>query len=469
MVRSRLSFWQLFNMSFGFLGIQFGWGLQLANMSAVYERLGARPDEVPLLWLAAPVTGLLVQPVIGALSDRTWGRLGRRRPYFLVGAIFASVALFFMPTSTSLWMAASLLWMLDASINVSMEPFRAFVADKLDTSQRTAGFVMQSLFIGVGASLANALPFVLGRFGVTGNTASGIPLTVKYSFQAGAVVFLLAVLWTVFTTTESPPADMAAFERQRRERRGVGALFAEVGAAVREMPRTMRQLALVQLLTWLGLFCMWLFFVPATARHVFGATDPRSARYAEGMEWGGFVFAFYSIVCFLTALALPRLAAATSRKTVHAGALVCGGLGLLSVYLIQDRYLLILSMVGVGIAWASILSMPYAILAGALPADRMGVYMGVFNFFIVIPEIVAALGFGALSRAVFGEGNPNAPLYFVMLGGVSLLAAAACVSIVRDVGGAEGPVRDVIDADAHEPLTVQGSAQPVPSSGVGQH
>src|SRR5215204_2639889 len=210
--KPRLDSRQLFNMNFGFLGIQFGWGLQLANMSAVYERLGARPDEVPLLWLAAPVTGLVVQPIIGALSDRTWGRLGRRRPYFLVGAILASIALFFMPTSGALWMAAGLLWVLDASINISMEPFRAFVADKLDVSQRTAGFVMQSFFIGIGASLANALPFILSSLGVEGTTASGIPLTVKYSFQAGAVVFICGVLWTVLTTDEYPPEDMAEFE-----------------------------------------------------------------------------------------------------------------------------------------------------------------------------------------------------------------------------------------------------------------
>jgi maltose/moltooligosaccharide transporter len=466
MTRPRLSFWQLFNMSFGFLGIQFGWGLQLANMSAIYERLGASAEDVPGLWLAAPLTGLLVQPVVGALSDRTWGPLGRRRPYFLAGAILASVALFFMPTSGTLWMAAGLLWVLDASINVSMEPFRAFVADKLDVSQRTAGFVMQSLFIGVGASLANALPFLLGQLGVTGSTASGIPLSVKYAFQAGAVVFLLCVVWTVVTTSEHPPEDMAAFERERRERRGVGALLAEIGAAIRDMPATMRQLAVVQLLTWLGLFCMWLFFVPATARHVFGAADPQSPAYVQGVEWGGFAMAFYSITCFLVALALPRLAAATSRKTVHAAALVCGAAGLLSVYVIHDRYLLLLSMVGVGVAWASILSMPYAILSGALPAARLGVYMGVFNFFIVIPEIVAALGFRAFSRAVFGPDNPNAPLYFVVLGGACLLAAAACVALVRDVGGRDVPTAAVIAADEHEPLTVQGSAQPVPSSGL---
>jgi len=466
MERPRLSFLELFNMSFGFLGIQFGWGLQLANMSAVYERLGARPDEVPLLWLAAPVTGLLVQPVVGALSDRTWGPLGRRRPYFLTGAILASVALFFMPNSGTLWMAAGLLWVLDASINISMEPFRAFVADKLDVSQRTAGFVMQSFFIGIGASLANALPLLLSGMGVEGSTASGVPLSVKYSFQAGAVVFLTAVVWTVVTTSEFPPEDPAAFDRARRGRTGLGALLGEIGESIREMPATMRQLAVVQLFTWLGLFCMWLFFVPATARHVFGATDPQSELYTRGIEWGGFAFSFYSITCFAVALALPKLAARTSRKAVHAGALICGSVGLLSVYLIHDKYVLLLSMVGVGIAWASILSMPYAILSTALPPTRMGVYMGVFNFFIVIPEIVAALGFGPLIRAVFGESNPNAPLYVVMLGGACLLTAAACVARVQDVGGRDVPERAVIEADEHEALTIQGSAQPVPSSGL---
>ena len=433
MERKRLNFWQLFNMSFGFLGIQFGWGLQLANMSAVYERLGAKPDEVPLLWLAAPLTGLLVQPVIGALSDRTWGRLGRRRPYFLVGAILASIALFFMPTSSSLWMAASLLWMLDGSINISMEPFRAFVADKLVASQRTAGFVMQSLMIGIGASFANALPWALGKAGVVGSTPSGIPLTVKYSFQAGAVVFLLCVLWTVFTTDEFPPEDMEAFRRKKAAQSGVGAMVTEVVHAVRDMPATMKQLAVVQVFTWLGLFCMWIFFVPATARHVFGAVDVKSELYEKGAAWGGTVFAFYSITCFIVALLLPRLAAATSRKTVHTGALLCGAAGLLSVWVIHEPNMLILSMVGVGIAWASILSMPYAMLASALPVERMGVYMGVFNFFIVLPEICAALFFGPLTRFFFGADNPQTSLYVVMLGGFCMIAAALCVQFVHDV------------------------------------
>ena len=440
MERKHLKFPQLFNMSFGFLGIQFGWGLQLANMSAVYERLGARPDDVPILWLAAPVTGLLVQPVIGALSDRTWNRLGRRRPYFLTGAILASIALFFMPTSTSLWMAASLLWILDGSINISMEPFRAFVADKLQASQRTAGFLMQSLMIGIGASFANAMPYVLGRFGVAGNTASGIPLTVKYSFQFGAVVFLLAVLWTVLTTDEYPPEDMAAFQKMKKEGLGVGALVSEVLEAIRDMPATMKQLAVVQVFTWLGLFCMWLFFVPATARHVFGATDPQSELYAKGAEWGGFAFSFYSITCFIVALVLARVAAATSRKTVHTVALLCGAAGLLSVYVIHNQYLLLLSMVGVGIAWASILSMPYAMLSSALPAHRIGVYMGVFNFFIVLPEIAAALTFGPITRTLFGANNPNSPLYVVMIGGVCMIIAAVCVRFVDDAGGPESVV-----------------------------
>ena len=443
MEKGRLSFWQMYNMSFGFLGIQFGWGLQLANMSAVYEKLGASPAEVPLLWLAAPMTGLLVQPIVGALSDSTWGRLGRRRPYFLTGAIFSSIALFLMPTSSALWMAASLLWILDASINISMEPFRAFVADKLDAQQRTTGFVVQSFFIGVGASLANALPLVLRWLGVEGTTPSGIPLTVKYAFQIGALVFLLAVLWTVFTTPENPPADLEAWRREKAARGNpVRHMLQEIGTALRNMPATMKQLAVVQVFTWLGLFCMWMFFVPATARHVFGAVDPQSAEYTRGMEWGGFAFSFYSITCFLVAFALPVFARRTSRKAVHAAALAIGGISLLSMALVQDQYLLLLIMVGVGVAWSSILSMPYAILAGALPAARMGVYMGIFNAFIVLPEISAAVGFGPLIRWLLGADHPKAPLYVVMAGGACMLIASACVTFVRDA--AADPVEETL-------------------------
>ena len=464
MHKPRLSFWQIWNMSFGFLGIQFGWGLQLGNMSGIYEKLGANPDQLPILWLAAPLTGLIVQPIIGSMSDRTWTRLGRRRPYFLVGALLASVALFFMPTSSTLWMAAGLLWILDASINVSMEPFRAFVADKLNTDQRTTGFVMQSFFIGVGATLAGWLPLAFRRFGVSGNTESGIPLTIKYAFQIGAVAFLLAVLWTVFTTKEYPPEDMEAFNRMRREKRGLAAGFSEIITAMREMPRTMRQLAPVQIFTWLGLFCMWLFYVPAVARHVFGAVDPQSEAYTRGVEWGGFAMSFMNITCFAVAFLLPKLAAATSRKTVHALCLICGALGLLSVYLISTPWMLVLSMIGVGVAWASILSMPYAILSGALPAARMGVYMGVFNFFIVIPEIIQALTFGPLIRGIFGKDNPRSPLYVVLVGGAFMLLAALLVTRVKDV--ADVPEGAVLEADREEPLTVPEAVQPVPSTGL---
>ena len=476
MNKPRLSFWQIWNMSFGFLGIQFGWGLQLANMSGIYTYLGAKPDDIPILWLAGPVTGLLVQPVIGSMSDRTWNRLGRRRPYFLVGAILASTALFFMPNSPVLWMAAGLLWILDASINVSMEPFRAFVADKLNTDQRTVGFVMQSFFIGIGQTLANVLPYAFGRYGVDADyhrqveatKAAGqasmhlIPPSVVYAFKIGAVAFLLAVLWTVFTSKEYPPENLAEFERQKRERRGMSAGIAEIASAIREMPQTMKQLAVVQLFTWLGLFCMWMFFGLTTSYHIFGASGDDDPRFVAGQAWGGVAFAVYSVVCFAVAFLLPKLAQATSRKIVHAVSLACGGAGLLSVFLIHDKWTLLVTMVGVGIAWASILSMPYAILSGALPAARMGVYMGIFNFFIVIPEIVASLSFKPLVRGVFN----NNPLYVVMLGGASLLFAALLVTRVKDVADEIAPAADVIRADQHEPFTVPESAQPVPSTGL---
>ncbi|MBI3424043.1 MAG: MFS transporter [Acidobacteria bacterium] len=428
MHKPRLSFWQIWNMSFGFMGIQFGWGLQLANMSGIYSQLGAEPDKIPLLWLAGPMTGLLVQPIIGSLSDRTWNRLGRRRPYFLVGALLSSMALFLMPNSGALWMAAGLLWVLDASINVSMEPFRAFVADKLPEEQRTTGFVMQSFFIGIGQTVANVLPYLFARLGVTGTTASGVSLTVKYAFQLGALAFLLCVLYTVLTTQEYPPEDLKEFNRRKAEQRGLGHFLAEIAEAVKAMPATMKQLAAVQIFTWLGLFCMWMFFGLMTSYHVFNAPNAQSELFRQGGEWTGICFAVYSVVCFIVAFALPKFAALTSRKTVHAFALVCGAVGLLSTYFIQNQYVLLLTMVGVGIAWASILSMPYAILSGALPPERMGVYMGIFNFSIVIPEIVASLTFQPLVKHVF----QNNPLYVVMLGGASMLVAALLVSRVRE-------------------------------------
>ncbi len=430
MEKPRLSFWQIWNMSFGFLGIQFGWGLQMANMSPIYARLGANPDDISMLWLAAPMTGLIVQPIIGSMSDRTWNRLGRRRPYFLVGAILSTIALFLMPNSSALWMAAGLLWILDACINISMEPFRAFVADKLPNEQRTTGFVMQSFFIGVGASVASSLPYLFRWMGVSGNTASGIPLTVKYSFYLGALAFLGAVLWTIITTNEYPPEDLAAFRRHKQASASFGHRVDEIVSAIREMPLTMKQLAVVQICTWLGLFCMWLFFGLATAKHVFGATDTQSQLFEEGTEWGGVSFTVYSIVCFIVSFALPPLARRTSRKFVHTAALLCGAVGLISVYFIHDKHILLLTMVGVGIAWASILSTPYAMLSGALPPARMGVYMGIFNFFIVIPEITAALTFRPIVKYVFN----NSEVAVVVMGGVFLAIAALLVQLVRDTG-----------------------------------
>jgi maltose/moltooligosaccharide transporter len=425
------SFWQIWNMSFGFLGIQFGWGLQMANMSAIYEYLGAKADQIPILWLAAPLTGLLVQPIIGHASDRTWGPLGRRRPYFLTGALLSSAALLFMPNSSTLWMAAGLLWVLDASINISMEPFRAFVADLLPEEQRTRGFAMQSLFIGLGAVVASVLPWLLRNvFHVT--QAAGetrlIPTTTRLSFYIGAAAFFGAVLWTILSTKEYPPDDLEEFRRMKKEKTGLAANAREILNAVREMPLTMRQLAPVQLLTWLGLFCMWLYFPVAVARNVFGAPDTTSPLYAEGVEWGGICFAVYSAVCFAFSLVLPVIANKFGRKRAHSLCLLCGAFGLISVSVIHNKYVLLLTMIGVGIAWASTLSMPYAVLAGSLPPGKTGVYMGIFNFFIVIPEILASLFFGWVMNHLLGNNRVAA----VVAGGFFMAIAAALMQRVVD-------------------------------------
>jgi maltose/moltooligosaccharide transporter len=426
------SFWQIWNMSFGFLGIQFGWGLQMANMSAIYEYLGARADQIPILWLAAPLTGLIVQPIIGHASDRTWGRLGRRRPYFLAGAILSSIALILMPRSSALWMAAGLLWILDASINISMEPFRAFVADLLPEQQRTRGFAMQSLFIGLGAVIASALPYLLTNWFHVGAGASGhaIPWTVRLSFYIGAAAFFGAVLWTILTTKEYPPEDLEAFRRMKSEKRGLGENVREILDSIATMPRTMKQLAPVQLMTWLGLFCMWLYFGVAIARSVFGATDTASPNYTAGIEWGGVCFGMYSLVCFFFSFVLPTIARKLGRKTTHSLCLLCGAAGLLSVGIIHDKWILLLSMTGVGIAWASTLSMPYAVLAGSLPPQKTGVYMGIFNFFIVIPEIVASLFFGWIMSHLLN----NNRILAVVAGGFFMIIAAVLMQRVLDPG-----------------------------------
>jgi len=433
MQKPQLSFWQIWNMSFGFLGIQFGWGLQMANMSPIYKYLGASDAQIPLLWLAAPLTGLIVQPIIGAMSDRTWGPLGRRRPYFLVGAILSSLALVLMPNCSALWMAAGLLWILDASINVSMEPFRAFVADKSPVKQQGTGFAMQSFFIGVGAVVAGMLPWILKNwFNVSSDTSAGntIPPNVKISFYVGAAAFLGAVLWTVFTTREYPPEDVDAFRRQKSANNGPGHFAGEIVSALREMPRTMKQLALVQFFTWLGLFCMWLHFSNAVPV-LFGSSDPTTEPFKRGAEWAGVCYAVKDGVTFVAAFGLMVLSRTMARRRIHGVCLALGGLGLLAVGFIhgeENKNFLLLALALGGVAWASILSMPYAILAGVLPTARMGLYMGIFNFFIVLPEILAALTFGPLVKN-FLCGNL---VHAVMAGGVCMLIAAVLAQFVDE-------------------------------------
>lgn len=423
-----LSFWQIWNMSFGFLGIQVGWGMQMGNMSAIYEYLGAEPDQIPILWLAAPMTGLIVQPIIGYMSDRTWGRWGRRKPYFTVGAILATLALIAMPHASAIWMAAGLLWILDASINISMEPFRAFVGDLLPESQINRGYTMQSMFIGIGNVLAAVLPSVIIR--VMGEEAQqathGVPPYLVAVFTVGAFCYLAAVLYTVATTKEYPPADMEAFKQEKAETAGFFRGVEEVFSNIVNMPKTMRQVALVQFFTWPGLFLMWFYFTPAVARDILGASDTQSPLYAEGVAWGNICFGFYSAVCFLFSFFLPNIADRFSRRYTHMACLAIGALGLLYVGYAPGKYWLLLSMFGVGIAWASILSMPYAMLASTLPPNKLGVFMGIFNFFIVLPEIIATLFFGPIMEHVLGNDRVAA----VMVGGELLaIASVLCLQI----------------------------------------
>ena len=569
MQKPRLSFWQIWNMSFGFFGIQFGWGLQMANMSTIYQNLGAKESELAVLWLAAPLTGLLVQPIIGYASDRTWGSLGRRRPYFLVGAILASLALVAMPNAGAVWMAAGLLWILDASVNITMEPFRAFVGDLLPGEQRKSGFAMQSLLIGFGAVLSSALPYMLTNgFGISNEVTLGsrIPPAVKLAFYIGSAVFFAAVLYTILTTREYPPDDLAAFRKMKEESAGVGHAFGEILGGIRSMPRTMRQLSVVQFFTWFALFCMWLYFVPAVATGVFhgrplsfldpaskamlesdggklyiakaadmarayearkkelsdessrdagqrpwhdavlqmfglkpAAPDPgaridakalkelmaglpsapgavskeeaesplvrtfagalmrhkvagprslgampaaedmsgalaAARNYQQGAAWGGVCFSAYNGTAFFFAFVLLALVKRFSARSIHRVCLACGGAGLILAVVFPQQYLLIGSMLLVGVAWASILSMPYAMLANSIPAPKMGFYMGVFNFFIVIPQILASLGLGALMKHMLGDNPMNA----VLLGGVSMIVAGLCVGVVsKDVDSSE--------------------------------
>ncbi|VAX26038.1 Predicted maltose transporter MalT [hydrothermal vent metagenome] len=497
MKKPTLSFWQIWNMSFGFLGIQFGFALQNANVSRIFETLGASIDEIPILWIAAPVTGLIVQPIIGHLSDKTWNRFGRRRPFFLVGALLASIALFIMPNSPALWIAAGMLWIMDASINISMEPFRAFVGDMLPAEQRTVGFSMQSFFIGTGAIVASALPYIMTNWlGISNTAPEGlIPDSVKFSFYIGGAVFFLAVLWTVIKTKEYSPEELAAFNDKENEVSemsessstylksdrlykngtiwvivglitylifklfiymdygllvfflgissfGIVQIFtgyltqkgkADSGFVVvindlYRMPSTMKQLAVVQFFSWFALFAMWIYTTPAVTKHIYGAVDTSSALYNEGADWVGILMAVYNGFAALMAFLLVWMSKKIARKYVHSISLIAGAIGLASFYIIKDPNLLIISELGIGLAWASILAIPYAILTGSLPQNKLGVYMGIFNFFIVIPQITAAAILGFFVKDIFhGEA-----IYALLLGGISFLIAAIMMVKVKD-------------------------------------
>ncbi|MFD2916545.1 MFS transporter [Psychroserpens luteus] len=502
MKKRTLGFWEIWNMSFGFLGIQMGFALQNANVSRIFQTLGAEVEDIPILWVAAPLTGLIVQPIVGYFSDRTWHpKLGRRRPYFLVGAILASLALFIMPNSPMLWFAAGMLWIMDASINVSMEPFRAFVGDNLSKEQTTKGFAMQSFFIGIGAYVASKLPLILTYFGVANTAAEGvIPDSVKYSFYIGGAAFFIAVLWTVLRSKEYTPEEMKAFEEAEENEyvteekpeswfvsngkshlmKGIITLiiglistyivyyfnlkkdlfvltlglislggivliisgFMQKGKNYKNgfitivndfqfMPKVMKQLAWVQFFSWFSLFSMWIYTTSAVTEHIYNTKDTTSLAYNTGANQVGEMFANYNIIAAAVAFLLPLLAKKTSRKFTHFLALVLGGLGLMSLYFITNpsRFTIEwLPMIGVGIAWASILSVPYAMLSGSLPASKMGYYMGVFNFFIVIPQLVAASILGFLISTFFD----NQPIYALLIGGASMILAGLISLTIND-------------------------------------
>ncbi len=447
MNKRKLSFWEIWNMSFGFLGIQFGFALQGGFMSRIFQTLGAEKDAIPLLWIAAPLTGLLVQPVIGYLSDRTWSsRWGRRRPYFLIGAVLSSLALFFVPHSPALWVAAGFLWILDASINISMEPFRALVADKLPESQRSYGFVTQTLIIGIGTWVASNLPWLVSQMGVSDAAPNGVvPMSVKIAFAIGAVVFLASILYTVFTTSEYPPEDMEEFEREKKKK---NQFIPDILNNIGSMPLTMKKLGLVQFFSWFAFFTMWSLANPALTEHVFKTPVPIEASFdmtsPESVEsfniantafqkssndvgrymgiYGLSSMAFALILTFYTSR--KRI----NRKLVHLVSLLLGGIGFISMYFIPSPDWLIFSFTLIGFAWGSILSMPYAMLSSSVDPKKMGVIMGIFNMFIVIPQIIAAVGGVNFAYKLIGEETINA----MIVAGISLIIAGFCNILITN-------------------------------------
>ena len=447
MEKRRLSFLQIWNMSFGFLGIQMGFALQNANASRILQIFGADVHELSWFWIIAPLMGLIVQPVIGHYSDKTWGRFGRRKPYFLVGAILASIGLVLMPQADmfiaflpALWVGAGMLMIMDASFNIAMEPFRALVGDNLRTDQRTLGFSVQTALIGFGAVIGSWLPYALANwFGVSNETISGVvPANLIWSFIIGAIILITSILITVTTTKEYSPEELESFEDEDvhqdtsvkntdEEKSSLLDIFEDF----RKMPITMRQLSWVQFFSWFGLFGMWVFATPAIAQHTYGLpfTDSSSSSYQDAGDWVGILFGVYNLVSAFYAFALPYIAKKIGRKKTHSISLIIGGLGMLSIYIMPDKNWLILSMIGIGIAWASILAMPYAILAGSISPKKMGVYMGIFNFFIVIPQIINALIGGPLVKYAYG----NQAIFALVMSGVSFLIAASLVYKVKDV------------------------------------
>jgi len=431
--KKKLSFWQIWNMSFGFLGIQFGFALQGGFMSRIFQTLGAEKDTIPFLWIAAPLTGLLVQPIVGYLSDRTWHpRFGRRKPFFFFGAVMSTIALFFAPYSSALWMAAGALWILDASINVSMEPFRALVADKLPESQRSFGFVVQTLIIGIGTWVASNLPWLMTELGAANTAAPGeVPDSVKYAFGIGAFVLFTSILFTILKTEEYPPEDLDAFEREKESKKGFFTGVKEVFQLIVTMPTVMKQLGLVQFFSWFAFFTMWSFATPAITEHVFGATDTSSAAYNTAADQVGNYLGTYGLVSMFFALILSFVASKIkiNRKLLHLFSLLAGGIGFILIYYVSEPWMLHICFALVGIAWASILSMPYAMLSGSVESNKMGTYMGIFNMFIVIPQIVAALGgVNFLYKILFGE----AVIHTMLLAGTLLIVAGLCNLLITD-------------------------------------
>jgi len=440
--KRRLSFWEIWNLSFGFLGIQMGFALQNANASRILQSFGADVHELSWFWIVAPLTGLIVQPIVGHYSDKTWTRLGRRRPYFLTGALLASLGLIFMPNADmftallpSLWVGAGMLMVMDASFNIAMEPFRALIADMLPSDQRTLGYSVQTVLIGVGAVIGSWLPYTLTNWvGISNTAVAGeVPLNLLFSFIIGAVVLVGSVAVTVFTTKEYTPQEMALLnqkEEVKEAENATGGLL-DIFTDFAMMPRTMRQLSWVQFFSWFGLFGLWVFATPAIAGHIYGL-DPnnsQSAAYQNAGDWVGILFGVYNGVSAIFAFFLPAIAKKVGRKKTHTISLIIGALGFLSIYIMPDENWLILSMIGIGVAWASILAMPYAILAGAIPPQKMGVYMGIFNFFIVIPQIVNAFIGGPMVKYVYN----GQPIYALMTSGVAFLIAALLVSRVDDI------------------------------------